>query len=251
MMNLTGLGGRVQDNTQLRGQLAANEKRLGLLQGYNLDALDTADLGDLIASLTSAVDRIRITTTLRELKCVGATSPDSKPSPVEARGASHAPSRSGSGHSSAVEALAAEAAARGESAAAAVPPATPPLPAPPRPLLESKERAQSMRHKYLPRQRAEGKSALRRTGYALEPHRSLFTSAALGRRQDGTVGGIGPYGATRAPGSWAGPRSFSGLPPTATCGLRRGASGFGVELETATSMDMDRELSPDEDSVWA
>jgi hypothetical protein len=62
----------VQENTELRGQLSVNEKQLGRLQGYNLDGLTSEELGSLVQALMAAVDRIRITITLRQLQRISA-----------------------------------------------------------------------------------------------------------------------------------------------------------------------------------
>lgn len=58
----------VQENQQLRNDLAANERQLDRLQGYGLDALTSAELSDLVQCLTAAVERVRITTQLRHVQ---------------------------------------------------------------------------------------------------------------------------------------------------------------------------------------
>jgi hypothetical protein len=269
----------VQENTLLRGQLSVNEKRLGLLQGYNLDGLSTDELGDLITSLMSAVDRIRITTTLRRLKCT--SSPERTATPADPRlssGALQSPSQRDGGEVGRVGAD------RSMSTSLAAPLQTPSgsssatteamdeacgspalvaasgrLPGEPRwppptdaggPVVraaeppsrsasdaDSEAESQGPRHKYLPvwgPTRWSGWPGAKARGPL-----SVFTSGDVSRRG-------GPSVAVVTAALWAGPRSVNGLLPAG----KGAADVFEGPLESATSVDMDRELSADEDPVF-
>lgn len=52
----------------MRNDLAANGRQLDRLQGYGLDAMSSAELSELVQSLTAAVERVRITTQLRHVQ---------------------------------------------------------------------------------------------------------------------------------------------------------------------------------------
>ncbi|GAB4823550.1 hypothetical protein N2152v2_010596 [Parachlorella kessleri] len=75
LKTLTGLEEQVQgqlaevtvENTNLRRELERLEVQNNHLQGYNLDYMPNEGLSDLIGSLTSAVERVRITVQLRRL----------------------------------------------------------------------------------------------------------------------------------------------------------------------------------------
>jgi hypothetical protein len=249
----------VQENTLLRSQLSVNEKRLELLQGYTLDGLPTDDLGDLITSLMSAVDRIRITTTLRRLKCT--SSPEHTPSAFEKPPAATrrmdasvradqsmhtnlaVPLQTPSGSSSATELMddgsPALVAASGRLPEElqwpeALAPSHTTAPAHSPSDADSEADSQGPRHKYLP-----GRVPSRWPGVAVRGPQSAFTSVDVGRR-----GGPSPAVVTAA--LWAGPRSVNCLLP----GGQRAAAPFEGPLESATSVDMDRELSADEDPVF-
>ncbi|KAL4435162.1 hypothetical protein ABPG77_001844, partial [Micractinium sp. CCAP 211/92] len=72
---LTGLEEQVQvqlreldgENKNLRQELERLDAQNNNLQGYNLDYMSNEDLGELIGSLTQAVERVRITVQLRRL----------------------------------------------------------------------------------------------------------------------------------------------------------------------------------------
>ncbi|PSC70283.1 Kinesin-related 11 [Micractinium conductrix] len=72
---LTGLEDQVQgqlkdlegENRNLRQELERLDAQNNNLQGYNLDYMSNEDLGELIGSLTQAVERVRITVQLRRL----------------------------------------------------------------------------------------------------------------------------------------------------------------------------------------
>lgn len=58
----------LQENQQLRSDLAANGRQLDRLQGYGLDAMTSSELSELVQCLTAAVERVRITTQLRHVQ---------------------------------------------------------------------------------------------------------------------------------------------------------------------------------------
>lgn len=72
---LTGLEDQVQnqlreldgENRNLKQELERLEAQNNNLQGYNLDYMSNEELGELIGSLTQAVERVRITVQLRRL----------------------------------------------------------------------------------------------------------------------------------------------------------------------------------------